>query len=57
MACARFSRCEQADLCRVAQALKVCDDVGQSQIDVAFDVLEEDPDGPDLPDDAGDVRP
>lgn len=57
MATARFSRREQADLCRVAHALEVGDDLGQSQIDVALDVLKEDPDGSDLVDDAGDVRP
>ena len=57
MATARFSRREQADLCRVAQAFKASDDVGQSQIDVAFHILEDDPDGPDLVDDAGNVRP
>lgn len=57
MATARFSRREQADLCRVAHSLKVGDDLGQSQIDVTLDVFEEHPDGPDLVDDAGDVRP
>lgn len=57
MACARFSRREDADLWRVAHADQVADDVGQSQIDVALDVLKEHPLGADLSDDPSDVGP
>jgi hypothetical protein len=57
MACARLSRREDADLWREAHCDQVVDDVGQSQIDVAFHVLKEDPLGPDLSDDPGDVGP
>jgi hypothetical protein len=57
MARARFSRREQARLCRVAQAGKVPGDVGKSQSDVPFDVLAEDPPRRDLVDDARDFGP
>ena len=57
VASARFSRCEQARLNRVTQAVKASDDVGESQREVALDVFAEDPFGADLVDDAGDVGP
>jgi hypothetical protein len=57
VACASFSRCEQARLCRVAQAAKAIDDVGKSHSEVSLDVLAPHPFGSDLVDDAGDVGP
>lgn len=57
VACARFSRREQARFWRKAQADQLVEDLGQSQIDVALDVLEEHPLGSDLSDDAGGLRP
>lgn len=57
MPCACFSRSEQARLCVVAQALKLLEDFGKSQIEVALDVLEEDEPWADLGDDARDLRP
>lgn len=55
--CARLSRREQARLCRVAQASKAGDDVGESQGQVTLDVFAEDPFGPGFVDDAGDLGP
>lgn len=57
VACARFSRREQACADRVAQAAKVAGDVPKSQGHVAPDVFEEDPSGPDFLDDARDLGP
>ncbi|MEA3042950.1 MAG: hypothetical protein QOH47_788 [Sphingomonadales bacterium] len=57
VACARFSRREEARFCRVAQPSKAGDDVGESQGQVSLDVFAEDPIGADLVDDAGDVGP
>lgn len=57
MASAHFSRCEQARFCAVAQAAKPSDDVGKSQIDVPFDVLDEHRAGPHFADDPLDFRP
>lgn len=54
---ARLSRCEQARLDAVTQALKLSGDLPKSQGQVAFDVLEEDPSGPDFLDDAADLGP
>lgn len=53
----RFSRREDARLCRVAQVAKLSDDVGKSQIEMAFDVLAEHPYGLDFVNDAGDLGP
>ncbi len=55
MACAHFSRCEQACFCVVAQAAKAGSDFGKSQIDVPFDVLGEDGPWPHLVDDPLDL--
>ncbi len=57
MASAHFSRCKQARFWAVAQPAKPSDDVGKSQIDVAFDVLDEDSAGSDFVDDALDLWP
>jgi hypothetical protein len=57
MASARFSRAEDARLCRVAQTFQFADDLGQSQIDVTLDVLKEHPSRATLVDDPGDLRP
>jgi hypothetical protein len=57
MASAHFSRCEQARFWVVAQAAKPSDDVGKSQIDVAFDVLDEHGSGPHFADDPLDFGP
>jgi len=57
MACACFSRREQACLWRVAHSAKALGDVGKSQIDMAFDIFAEDPFGTDLSGDPGDVGP
>ncbi len=57
MASAHFSRCEQARFCAVAQAAKPSDDVGKSQIDVAFDVLDKDRAGLDFADDPLNLGP
>lgn len=57
MACARFSRCEQARLWLVAQLAKTSDDFGKSQIDVPFDVLGEHCPGPNFTDDPLDLGP
>jgi len=57
MTCARFSRSEQACLCAEAHSGKFVEDVGKSQIDMAFDVFAEDPFGLDFSDDAGDIGP
>lgn len=57
MASARFSRREQSRLCRVAQASKVGDDVGEAQRQVPLDILAEDPFGLRLTHDPRDVRP
>lgn len=57
MASARFSRAEDARLCREAHDFQLVDDFGQSQIDVALDVFEEDPFGFDFADDPCDLRP
>lgn len=54
---ARFSRREQARLDAVAQLAKLSGDFPQSQGDVALDVLEEDPAGPDLVNDPGNLGP
>lgn len=54
---ARFSRSEDAREDRVTHAAKVSGDVPKSQGDMAADVLEEDPSGLDLADDARDLRP
>jgi hypothetical protein len=40
VASAHFSRCKQACLCAVAQGAKPTDDIGKSQIDVPFHVLD-----------------
>ena len=52
-----FTRCEHACRNLKAQALKVSADVGEAQIEVAFDVFAEDPFGSGFVDDAADVRP
>lgn len=57
MRSARFSRREQARFCSVAQAAKACGDFGKSQIDVPFDILDEDASGADFADDARNLRP
>lgn len=57
MASAHFSRREQARFCAVAQAAKPSDDVGKSQIDVPFDVLDKDSAGADFIDDPLDFGP
>jgi len=57
MASARFSRCEQARFCAIAHAAKACRDLGKSQIDMSFDIFEEDGERGDLSDDALDVGP
>jgi len=57
MACARFSRREQACLWRVAQASKLGRDVGVSQRQMPLDVLAPDPLRLRLLDDAGDLGP
>ena len=57
VACAHFSRCEQARFCAVAQTLKACGDFGKSQIDMPFDVLGENSAGPDFADDPFDLGP
>lgn len=57
MSSAHFSRCEQARFWVVAQAAKPSDDVGKSQIDVAFDILDEHGSGPHFADDPLDLRP
>lgn len=51
MASAHFSRREQARFWLVAQPAKPADDIGKSQIDVAFDVLGKDDSGPHFADD------
>lgn len=57
MACAHLSRRKQARRCSIAHAGKFSDDVGKAQIEVALDVLEEDPFGAGLVDDPGDFGP
>lgn len=57
MASACFSRCEQARFCAIAHAAKACRDLGKSQIDMSFDIFEEDGKRGDLGDDALDVGP
>lgn len=57
VASARFSRCEQARLWRVAHVAKVSRDVGKSQSDVSFDILTPHPLGSGFIDDAGDFGP
>lgn len=57
MARARFSRCEQARLCRVAQGPKACRDLGKSQREVPFDILAKDPPRLRLGHDAPHFRP
>lgn len=57
MASARLSRAEDARLWREAQAFQLVEHFGQSQIDVAFDVFEEDPFWIDLSNDPGDLGP
>ena len=57
MACAHFSRREQARFCVIAQTAKAGADLGKSQIDVAFDVFEEDRSGLHLADDPRDLGP
>ena len=57
MACAHFSRCEQARFCVVAHEGKAAGDLGKSQIDVAFDVFSEDASRLDLADDAFNLGP
>jgi hypothetical protein len=57
VACARFSRREEARLCPVAHASKAGEDVGESQGQMPFDVFAEHPFGADLVDDSGDVGP
>ncbi len=57
MACARFSRREQACLCAEAHSAQLVEDFGKSQIDVPLDIFAEDPFRIDLPDDAGDIGP
>lgn len=52
-----FSRREQSRLWAVAHCAKVSDDVGKSQIEVAFDIFAEQPLGPDLVGDPGDLGP
>lgn len=54
---ARLSRCEQARLDAVTQALKLSGDVPKSQRQMAFDVLEEHPSRLDLAHDARDLWP
>ena len=57
MASACFSRRKQSRLNAVAQSLKVADDRGASQIEMAFDIFAEDPSRPDLSDDPCDLGP
>lgn len=57
MSSAHFSRREQARFCAVAQAAKPADDVGKSQIDVPFDVLDKDSPGSHLVDNPFDFGP
>jgi hypothetical protein len=57
VASARFSRCEQARFCAVAQPAKACGDVGKSQIDVAFDIFGEDDRWIGFTDNSLDLRP
>lgn len=57
MACAHFSRREQSRFCVIAQCAKAGADLGKSQIDVAFDVFEEDSGGLHLTDDPLDLGP
>lgn len=57
MACAHFSRCEQARFCAVAQTPKACGDFGKSQIDMPLDVLGEDRLRSNLADDPLDLWP
>ncbi len=54
---ADFVRREQARFDAIAQVLKVADDLGGAQIEMALDILEEAPFRPDLRDDAADLRP
>lgn len=57
VACACFSRCEDARLCRVAHAAKAGFDVGVAHGQVPFDVFAEDPFRFDFAGDAGDLGP
>ena len=57
LGCASFSRREQARLSAVAHARKLFEHLGGAQIQVSVDILEEAPFGPDLADDARDMRP
>lgn len=57
MACASFSRREQSRFCAVAQAAKLCGDIGKSQIDMALDIFGEDPFGRDFADNTRDFWP
>jgi len=57
VASASFSRREQARFCVIAQAAKASDDLGKSQIDMAFDVFGEDDARSDFGDDALDLGP
>lgn len=57
VACACFSRCEDARLCRVAHAAKAGFDVGVAHGQVPFHVFAEDPFWLDFAGDAGDFGP
>lgn len=57
MASAHFSRCEQARFWTVAQTAKPSDDLGKSQIDVPFNILDEDSAGADIVDDPLNLGP
>lgn len=57
VACASFSRREQARLCPETHFAKAAGDVGKSQIDVTFDVFAENPFGFGFADDPGDLGP
>ena len=57
MACAHFSRREQARFWSIAQAPKAVRDLGKSQIDVSLDIFGEHGGRPDLADDPFNLGP
>lgn len=57
MACAHFSRCEQARFWVITHSAKAAGDFGKSQIEMAFDVFGEDGGWPHFADDPFDLGP
>ncbi len=57
MRSASFSRREQARFCTETHVPKLSGDAGKSQIDVSFDIFEEQPFGPGVARDPRDMRP